>query len=216
MEAKLRAYVETLFEQAPKTRKAYELKEEMIQNLVEKYHGLCDEGKPQEVAYNIAVSSIGDTSELIAGLSEPIAPLTPEEQKKKNLYAGLTALAVMLYIISVIPMIALSGVGNALLGLALMLLMVAAATGLIIYIAMTKPKYHKTEDTMVEDFKEWKSTKDNRNEVYKSIKSAVWMLTVVSYIIVSFGTGAWHISWVIFLIGIAAEQIVRAVFQLKK
>jgi hypothetical protein len=69
---------------------------------------------------------------------------------------------------------------------------------------------------MVEDFKEWKSTKDNRNEVYKSIKSAVWMLTVVSYIIVSFGTGAWHISWVIFLIGIAAEQIVRAVFQLKK
>jgi hypothetical protein len=216
MEAKLRAYVETLFEQAPKTRKAYELKEEMIQNLVEKYHGLCDEGKPQEVAYNIAVSSIGDTSELIAGLSEPIAPLTPEEQKKKNLYAGLTAIAVMLYIISVIPMIALSGVGNALLGLALMLLMVAAATGLIIYIAMTKPKYHKTEDTMVEDFKEWKSTKDNRNEVYKSIKSAVWMLTVVSYIIVSFGTGAWHISWVIFLIGIAAEQIVRAVFQLKK
>jgi len=216
MEAKLRTYVETLFEQAPKTRKAYELKEEMIQNLIEKYHGLCDEGKPQEVAYNIAVSSIGDTSELIAGLSEPMAPLTPEEQKKKNLYAGLTALAVMLYILSIIPLIALSEIGSDIFGLMLMLLMVAAATGLIIYIAMTKPKYHKTEDTMVEDFKEWKSTKDNRSEVYKSVKSAVWMLTVVAYFIVSFGTGAWHISWVIFLIGIAAGQIVRAVFQLKK
>ncbi|HWR18674.1 MAG TPA: permease prefix domain 1-containing protein [Clostridia bacterium] len=216
MEAKLRAYVEALFEQAPKTRKAYELKEEMIQNLVEKYHGLCDEGKPEEVAYNIAVSSIGDTSELIAGLSEPMAPLTPEEQKKKNLYAGLTALAVMLYIVSIIPMIALSEMGNDILGLMLMLLMVAVATGLIIYIAMTKPKYRKTEDTMVEEFKEWKSTKDNRSEVFKSVKSAVWMLTVVSYFIISFGTGAWHISWIIFLIGVAAEQIVRAVFQLKK
>ncbi|HWS29742.1 MAG TPA: permease prefix domain 1-containing protein [Clostridia bacterium] len=216
MEAKLRAYVETLFEQAPKTRKAYELKEEMIQNLVEKYHGLCDEGKPQEVAYNIAVSSIGDTSELIAGLSEPMAPLTPEEQKKKNLYAGLTALAVMLYIVSIIPLIALSETGREILGLMLMLILVAAATGLIIYISMTKSRYQKTEDTMVEDFKEWKATKDNRNEVFKSVKSALWMLVVVTYFIVSFGTGAWHISWVIFLIGAAVEQIVRAVFQLKK
>ncbi len=216
MEAKLRAYVETLFEQAPKTRKAYELKEEMIQNLVEKYHGLCDEGKPQEVAYNIAVSSIGDTSELIAGLSEPMAPLTPEEQKKKNLYAGLTALAVMLYIVSIIPLIALSETGREILGLMLMLILVAAATGLIIYISMTKSRYQKTEDTMVEDFKEWKATKDNRNEMFKSVKSALWMLVVVTYFIVSFGTGAWHISWVIFLIGAAVEQIVRAVFQLKK
>lgn len=216
MEAKLRAYVEALFEQAPKTRKAYELKEEMIQNLIEKYHGLCDEGKADDVAYNIAISSIGDTSELIAGLSEPMAPLTPEELKKKNLYAGLTALAVVLYIISVIPLIALSVSGNEILGLTIMLSLVAVATGLIIFISMTKPKYHKAEDTMVEDFKEWKYTKDNRNEVLKSINSALWMLTVVAYFVISFGTGAWHISWIIFLIAVAIQQIIRAMFQLKK
>lgn len=216
MEVKLRAYVETLFEQAPKTRKAYELKEEMISNLVEKYHALCDEGKPQEVAYNIAVSSIGDTSELIAGLSEPMAALSPEEQKQKNRYAGLTAVAVALYILSVIPIIGFSVASRPILGLGIMLALVAVATGLIIYISMTKPKYHKTEDTLVEEFKEWKSTKDNRNEVFKSIKSALWMVTVVVYFVVSFGTGGWHISWVIFLIGAAVEQIVRAMFQLKK
>ena len=216
MEAKLRAYVEALFEQAPKTRKAYELKEEMIQNLIEKFRDLCAEGKTEDVAYNIAISSIGDTSELIAGLSEPMAALTPEQQKKKNLYAGLTALAVVLYIVSVIPLIALSVRGDEILGLAIMLALVAVATGIIIYISMTKPKYHKAEDTMVEEFKEWKHTKDDRNEVLKSVNSAVWMLAVVAYIVISFGTGAWHITWVIFLIGIAVQQIVRAIFQIKK
>ena len=216
MEAKLRAYVEALFEQAPKTRKAYELKEEMIQNLIEKFRDLCAEGKTEDVAYNIAISSIGDTSELIAGLSEPMAALTPEQQKKKSLYAGLTALAVVLYIISVIPLVALSMQGDAILGLAVMLGLVAVATGLIIFISMTKPKYHKAEDTMVEEFKEWKHTKDERNEALKSVNSAVWMLTVVAYLIVSLGTGAWHITWVIFLIGIAVQQVVRAIFQIKK
>ncbi|MCE5234665.1 MAG: permease prefix domain 1-containing protein [Clostridiaceae bacterium] len=216
MEAKLRAYVETLFEQAPKTRKAYELKEEMISNLVEKYHDLRDEGKSEDIAYNIVVSGIGDTSELIAGLSEPISALTPEELKKKNLYAGLTALAVALYILSIIPLIMLSVSGMEILGLAIMLCMVAGATGLIIFTSMTKPKYHKTEDTMVEDFKEWKYTKDNRGEVQKSVNSAIGMLTVVAYIVISFSTGAWHITWVIFLIGLAVKQVVRALFQLKK
>ncbi|MEA5060244.1 MAG: permease prefix domain 1-containing protein [Candidatus Pelethousia sp.] len=216
MEAKLRAYVETLFEQAPKTRKAYELKEEMIQNLVEKYHGLCDEGKGQEAAYNIAINSIGDTSELIAGLSETISPLTPEETKLKNRYAGLTALAVVLYIVSLIPLIALSVIGREILGLSIMLAFVAAATGLFIYISMTKPRYRKAEDTMVEEFKEWKSSRDSRNEVLKSISSAMWMLIVVLYFVLSFGTGAWHITWIVFLIGVALQQIIRAIFLLRK
>lgn len=216
MEAKLRAYVETLFEQAPKTRKAYELKEEMIQNLVEKYHGLCDEGKSEEAAYNIAVNSIGDTGELIAGLSEPVPALTPEEERKKNRYASLTALAVALYILSVIPLVSLSQVGSGTLGLSIMLAFIAAATGLLIYISMTRPRYYKTEDTMVEEFKEWKHTKDSRGEVLKSIGSALWMLTIVTYFIISFGTGAWHITWIVFLIGAAIQQIIKAIFQLKK
>ncbi|MEA4970783.1 MAG: permease prefix domain 1-containing protein [Candidatus Pelethousia sp.] len=216
MEAKLRAYVESLFEQAPNTRKAYELKEEMIQNLVEKYHGLCDEGKSEEVAYNIAVSSIGDTSELIAGLSGVQAALTPEEEQRRRRYAILTALAIGLYIIAVIPIIALSPMGYAILGLALMLAFVAAATGILVYVSMTKPRYRRAEDTIVEEFKEWKSSKDSRNEVWKSISAALWMLIVIAYLLTSFLTGAWHITWIIFLIGTALEQIAKAVFQLLK
>lgn len=216
MEERLRAYVETLFEQAPDTRKAYELKEEMIQNLVEKYHGLCDEGKPPEVAYNIAINSIGDTSELIAGLSGPAPVLTPEQEKAKTRYAALTALAVGLYIIAIIPLIGFSTIGREILGLGLMLFLIAAATVLLIYVNMTKPKYQRSEDTMVEEFKEWKASRDNRNEVRKSVSSALWMVAVVVYFLVSFGTGGWGLSWIVFLIAAAIDQIIKALFQLKR
>ncbi len=115
-----------------------------------------------------------------------------------------------------IPIIALSPLGHAILGLALLLAFVAAATGILVYVSMTKPRYRRAGDTIVEEFKEWKSSKDSRNEVWKSISAALWMLVVIAYLLTSFLTGAWHITWIIFLIGIALEQIAKAVFQLLK
>lgn len=216
MEAKLRAYVESLFEQAPNTRKAYELKEEMLQNLIEKYHDLCDEGKTEEVAYNIVVSSIGDTNELIASLSGVQPALTAEQVKTKRTYACLTALAIGLYILALIPIIALSPMGHAILGVALTLAFIAAASGILVYVSMTKPRYRRVEDTIVEEFKEWKASKESRTEQWRSISAALWMLVVIAYLLISFLTGAWHISWIIFLIGVAVENIIKAVLDLKK
>jgi hypothetical protein len=40
------------------------------------------------------------------------------------------------------------------------------------------------------------------------------MVVVVLYLAVSFLTGAWGISWLIFLIGAALDQILRAIFDL--
>jgi len=59
MENKIRDYLEDLFADAPQTKKVYELKEEMFQNLIEKYRDLLAEGMPEEAAYNIAVAGIG-------------------------------------------------------------------------------------------------------------------------------------------------------------
>jgi hypothetical protein len=42
---RLRTYIESLFENAPKTRKAIELKEEILLNLTDKYNDLIAEGK---------------------------------------------------------------------------------------------------------------------------------------------------------------------------
>ena len=49
----------------------------------------------------------------------------------------------------------------------------------------------------------------------KAINRAVSSIALVIYLILSFATGAWHITWLIFIISWAAKQIVKAVFELK-
>ena len=51
MKEKIRKHINGLFTEAPKTRKAMELKEEMIQNTIEKYEDLVSEGY-QEAGYS--------------------------------------------------------------------------------------------------------------------------------------------------------------------
>lgn len=50
--------------------------------------------------------------------------------------------------------------------------------------------------------------------VYRTLKNILWVLVLVSYFTLSFGTHAWHITWLIFLIGIALENVIRAIFDL--
>lgn len=47
MENKLKAYVNNLFRDAPATAKAYEVKEEILQNLKDKYNDSCNRRKKQ-------------------------------------------------------------------------------------------------------------------------------------------------------------------------
>ena len=230
MRDKLRAYVENLFQGAPNTKQIVEIKEEIIQNTEERYDDLIREGKTPEAAYNIAIAGIGDVSELIRNVcsnaadpgktyAAPGQPFyTKEEIERDNKKSGiLLSISVMLYILSVLPPILFS---NSHLedtaGVGLMLFMIAVATGIIIYRSKTKLHYTKSDDTVVENFKEWNREKDERKALRKSIESAMWCITLVIYFVISFSTGKWYITWVIFLVAGAVESIIRAIFDLKK
>lgn len=221
MEDKLRAYMDHLFRDVKPTRSSVELKEEIIQNLVDKYHDMLAEGKTPEAAYNIAVASVGDTDELLAGLHQEkkeenfVSDEAIERGRRKS--ALLTSVAVMLYIVSVIPPIIISETtANDSLAPVSMFMIIAVATGLLIYNNMTKPRYRKMDDSIVEEFKEWQNQNDSNQRAMKSISSAMWSIIVVIYFVVSFTTMAWYITWVIFLIGAAIEGIMKAVFELRK
>lgn len=215
MQAKLRAYMDHLFSQTPPTKAAVELKEEMLQNLTDKYNDLLAEGKSPEAAYNIATASIGDISELLAQLKQEesrIPHYTEEQiQRSRQRSAICISVAVMLYILCVVPCIIWEQYG-----VILMLIMVAAATGLIIYNSMTKLSYKKTDDTVVEEFKEWKAESDERKQTLKSVNHAIGTIFLVLYFVISFSTGAWYITWLIFPISGAVQSIVKACFDLKK
>lgn len=218
METKLREYVESLFADAPKTRRAVELKEEILQNSIDRYRDLLSEGKSEEAAYNITVAGIGDVSELFAGLRVDNDPVQSREMEKgRRRSALMLSIAVGLYIISVLPVILLDGTRyEDTLGLALMFIIVAVATGLIIFRAITKVKYQKTDDTVVEDFKEWKEEKRGEKKLADAVVSAVWAVGLAIYFLLSFMTSAWHITWIIFPIFGAISGIVRAIFDLGK
>ncbi len=216
MNEKLRDYIEFIFKDAPKTKEVVELKEEMLQNLIEKYNDLVAEGKSSDAAYNIATASIEDVNELIYQLknhSNSSMEYEKELQKSKKQSALFISIAVMLYILSVVPVILLD---DGVIGVVIMFVMIAIATGLIIYNQISKPKYDKKDTTMVEEFKEWKANKVENNSVFKAISGAMWSIITAIYFIVSFTTFAWHITWVIFLIGACIQAIIKAVFELKK
>ncbi len=213
MNDRLRRYIDILFEEAPQTKKTVELKEEILQNITDKYNDLLSEGKTEEAAYNIAVASVGEVGELIESLknssSERINPSQEEIEKSKQRSALVVSISVAMYIISVIPPI----IFGENLGPILMFLIIAIATALLIYNNMTKTKYVKIDDTIVEEFKEWKENRGNRE--LNAISSAIWSIATVVYIIVSFLTGAWHITWVIFLIATAITSIAKAILDLR-
>jgi len=222
MEEKLRSYVDDLFAETTPTRKAVELKEEMIQNLSEKYHDLTAEGKTEEAAYNITIAGIGDISALLAELEKDMINkenITYETDASRHKSAMYTAVAVMMYILSLLPLIMMSIFGfryASEIGIPIMFLMIAGATGLLIYNSMIKPKYPGASDTMIEEFREWQTDGNERKALRKALSSALWSITVALYLIISFMTGAWYITWIIFIITIAVESLINVFYTMKK
>ncbi len=218
---RLRNHIDTLFGGVAQSVRVQEIKEEMLRNLTEKYYDLITEGRDEETAYSIAISSIGDVSILLEeNRAGGDSNMEQQMQKYKARSAVLISVAVMLYILCVIPPIIFStssaSIEGMMLGPILMFVMIAAATGLLIFNSMTKPKYVKMNATMVEDFNEWQSVKQHDNGVLKSINGALWSITVMLYLVISFFTSAWHITWLIFLVAVAVTQIISLCFNLKK
>lgn len=97
-----------------------------------------------------------------------------------------------------------------------MLLIDILPTCILIYIANNKPKYIKNDDTVIEEFKEWQSDKSSQKEIKSAISSIVWSLTIVIYFVLSFYTGAWYITWVLFIIAFCIDSMVALLFSIKK
>ncbi|OAA91781.1 permease prefix domain 1-containing protein [Clostridium ljungdahlii] len=218
MHEKLRKSVEELFENAPKTHRATELKEELLANLIDKYDDFVSSGKDEEEAFKIAISSIGDVDELLEGLKDKNMFDYDEEQKYRRKNALVLSVSVGLYIMSVVILMLLNQVFmvNDVVSVSIMLTIDAVATCLIVYNHASKPKYVKGDDTIVEEFKQWKSSNDSQMEIIKSVKSIAWLIIVALYFILSFVFHAWGYSWVIFIIGAAVEKIITLSFKLKE
>ncbi len=217
---KMKDYVNKLFEDAPQTKKVLDLKDELTADLIEKYNDLLADGKSEEEAYNLVISGIGDIDDLISQIegSAENGRVSIDDSTERKKSALLVAAAVALYILSVVPVILADAVlgfsGD--IGIVLMFIFIAAATGLLVYRGASKPRYIKADETLVEEFKEWKSRKSKKQSVRNAISSAFWTSVVAIYLVASFWFGIWSYSWLIFIIAAAINQVVKAILELKE
>ena len=206
MREKLIAYVDLLFSGVAD---ADDIKQEILQNTLDRYDDLVTQGKSPEAAYTLSIAGIGDISELPDSTSEkyqvdpePTVP-TPIPAKSRVRKKVAIAVAICLYILCPIPVLILSNE----LGVCCLLAMIAIATGILIATG-------EKEDDKKEQKEEQPLTQ--AKQMRKSIHSAISAARLCCYFITSFLTGAWHITWLIFPIVAAIKGLVNACLDMKE
>lgn len=216
MRQQLEQYVNLLFAGNPGME---DVKEEILQNTLERYDDLIAQGKAPEAAYRLAIAGIGDINEIVSGEEAPrnsagffqpsYAPPKTDSGIDRELARRVRAAAIGLYIVSAIPLIALDAVGHDILGLCLTLIMVGCAT--VLMIVYRDPV--KKEETEYRDSGESRPY-DPNYELKKSIQKLVRTLGLVAYFGLSFLTGAWHLTWLMFPIAAALNGLIKACIDL--
>lgn len=201
MREQLEQYVNLLFAGAPD---AADIKQEILQNTLDRYDDLVAQGKTPEAAYQLAISGIGDIHELLSSehpaQEARYASSNPEIQSTDNKSKFAKALAVALFILCPIPVVIFENV----IGVCLLLAMVAA--GVAILIAYSK-EGHDTSAA---------SEESQRSAVNRGITGGIWGVGLCAYFLLSFSTGDWHITWLIFPILGCICGLVNAIFDLGK
>lgn len=216
MISKIRNYITKAFEDVPKTKKSVDMQEELISNLIEKFNDQLKAGKTEEEAYTSVIAGIGDLSELTEGLKERHILSVPTEKQRKT-SALFISVAVMIYILSPMALIFCAEVLKAeIAGLMIMFMMIAIATGLLVFHFISRPKYNKEDETMIEEFKEWKAAKDKNKPLFDALSGAFWLIVVTVYFYVNFAFGWWSFSWIIFILAAAIQNIIKAIYELSR
>lgn len=210
MKEQLIQYVNLLFAGVPDNE---DMKQEILQNTLDRYDDLISQGKSPQAAYHLAITGIGDISELISS-DAPIAPQSQVKQAISEEFESihnriLKVVAIALYILSPIPLFILGTVGDdstSVIGLCITLVIVAIATAMLLLRKKNTPEAPTEEEP----------DPTPKQKLRKSIDSLTTAITLAVYLIVSFATKAWAITWLIFPISACVDGLINAILDLKE
>ncbi len=147
-------------------------------------------------------------------------------RKKRGI---MNSIAIALYILCWVPLVIIASAADVLggnddiagtVGICIMMLMIAAATILMIMKSSIKPLcLNDVKDSELDGENDDgedspKNAKRRKNPLLKAISGALWVGTVCIYLGVSFLSGAWHITWIVYLIAVAIDNIIDAIFEI--
>ena len=199
MREQLKQYVNLLFAGTPGSE---DMKQEILQNTLDRYDDLISQGKTPEAAYRLAIGGIGDINEVLGDKAASPAPAPAmQDPVKATKNKKMRAVAIGMYICCVLPLIILGNVGNGVLGLCMMFLLIAAATVLMV---------------MASDDDDAKEQDEPRKSRQSPLDKTLNTVTLAVFLVLSFATGAWYITWLIFPIAAAVNGLVNACLDLKE
>lgn len=125
-----------------------------------------------------------------------------ENQRKKGIGIGI---AILIYFVAIawimvsIPVMRM----NPVLASAVFLIICGIATFIIVYAAIVyKEKKKNIEET-------------KNDKLKKQVIEIASMITLVIYLLISFITMAWHITWLIWIVYALVEEIIKLIFLLR-
>ena len=220
MRNKLICYVNSIFEGIPNTPEVQELREEILQNPLDRYDEECARGVSETVAYNVAVMSIGDTDELLAAYRKP-------KKEKKSSRRVCVAIAIALYILCVVPPAVADEMGwPEALGVSMMFLMIAAATVMIILSGGREkpaaPKASAPQGVPVQPAEQAAPAvpvQEERSSAVKILRGVLtplyWLAAVGLFLAAGFA-GYWYVAWVIFIAAGAVGDVITGIVYMAK
>ena len=129
-----------------------------------------------------------------------------EVKKEKLLKPILISTSIFLYFFAIVVLIVMEETFNMDDGIVVgtFLTIIGIATAMITFagIALKGPK------------KEREVIKKEKNPLLESILGILYILATIVYLFVSFSTGAWHITWLIWLVSAMFARIIRLIFNL--
>ena len=195
MREQLIQYVELLFAGA---KNCEDVKQEILQNSLDRYDDLIAEGKVPEAAYRLAITGIGDINEILGSQPSHAAPQPnprgqeADSDKYRRLQRGI---AIACFILCPVPLLLCVVEGQVMIGITMMLMIIAVGTML-----------------MVVSGKDQAQPPRRHNSLFVSIAmSLLWPLATIVYFLISFSTGAWHLTWLVFPIAGAISAVIRAI-----
>ena len=141
------------------------------------------------------------SDELLSGKKDI---MKAKEDDKKGKFARNIAISVGLYILAIVFIIFFAAfIQQEIIGVCLFFITIAIATGLIIYSGIYYSDNEKKE-----------KEKKKENKTSKQLGEIIDIIGVIIYFIISFKTGAWYITWIIFLIVGLCKSIIKLIFDL--
>lgn len=216
MKEQLIQYVELLFAGADDCQ---EIKQEILQNTLDRYDDLIAQGMVPEAAYRMAIAGIGDINEILGAPREAYrqpggSRQEPEDPQRRK----LRAIAIALYILCPLPTILAGEFGDAALGVCGLLVFVAVATALMVMTGRKESQEPvepsgspRTQPRTAPPAEPSDEPKGPQSKLKQSLGSVIWAVGLALYFILSFTTGAWHITWVVFPLTWALQGLENAI-----